>query len=143
MQSPGRYSPYIRRLRADSKFFFELQFCNEHGIPHSEFLKWDPIDRAKVLAFTIEKGDRCAMCGTGSWEWDAKQGGSKRAYEPVEKFCPGCYAKASVRTGMDSERNMDGVTIELARNDRSVGAARRHMSQIPKKRKGQRDAVVR
>ena len=46
----------------------------------------------------------------------------------MEKFCPGCYAKSSMRT-MDPSRNMDGVTIELARNDLSQEAAQRHLAQ--------------
>jgi hypothetical protein len=67
----------------------EMSFCNEHGIPHSEFLEWSPEDRAKALAFLMEKALRCDMCGTAEWEWDA----DRRAYEPVEKFCMGCYLK--------------------------------------------------
>jgi len=87
---------------------------------------WDPTDKAKMLAFASEKADRCTMCGTGTWEWDPAQGGNRHAYEPVEKFCAGCYAKAAMRH-MDAGRNTDGITIELARNDRSVQAAQRHV----------------
>lgn len=130
----SRPGPYQRRLRADSKFFFELQFCNEHGIPHSEYLQWDATDRAKMLAFAIVKSAHCVMCGTAPWEWDPKQGGSKYAYEAVEVFCPGCYAKASMRQ-LDPGRNTDGITVELVRNDRSVDTAKRHISR---KRMGQK-----
>lgn len=84
------------------------------------------VDRTKMLAFALEKAERCVMCGTGSWEWDPAVGGSRHAYEPVEKFCPGCYAKAAMRH-MDAGRNSDGITIELARNDRSQAAAQRHV----------------
>lgn len=98
--------PYRRRLRADSGFFLELQFCNEHGIPHSEFLGWEPADRAKALAFVIEKGQRCTMCGTAQWEWDE----NRFAYEPVEKRCPGCYVKDVMAEG--TSRN-PGITVEL------------------------------
>ena len=79
-----------------------------------------------MVAFLAEKAERCTMCGTGAWEWDPKQGGNRRAYEPVEQFCPGCYAKASMRN-LDPKRNSDGVTIGLARNDRSAEAAQRHL----------------
>jgi hypothetical protein len=92
------------------------------------------VDRAKLLAFAAEKGERCFMCGTAQWEWDPKQGGDRRAYEPVEKFCPGCYQKASMRT-MDPTRNMDGTTIELARNDNSPEAAQRHLLQKKRQEK--------
>jgi hypothetical protein len=130
----GRSGPYQSRLKADSKFFFELQFCSEHGIPHSEYLQWDPVDRAKNIAFATVKAAHCVMCGTAAYEWDPKQGGSKYAYEAVEVFCPGCYAKASMRQ-LDAGRNTDGVTFELVPNDRSLATAKRHISR---KRMGQR-----
>ena len=128
MLQRGRPDPYRRRLRADSKFFLELQFCNEHGIPHSEFLHWDPVDRAKVLAFLSVKAEHCVMCGTAQWEWDPKQGGNRYAYEAVEVFCPGCYAKASMRQ-LDTGRNTDGITFELAPNDAGLAAAKRKISR--------------
>jgi hypothetical protein len=131
----GRSHPYRRRLRADSKFFFELQFCNENGIPHSQYLQWDPTDRAKAMAFAAVKAEHCVMCGTAEWEWDPKQGGKRRAYEAVEKFCPGCYAKASMRN-LEDGRNSDGVTVELAPNDGSVEAAKRHVHQRRMVRRG-------
>jgi hypothetical protein len=106
----------------------ELQFCFEHGIPHSEYLAWDPVDKAKLVAYMVEKGSRCIMCGTADWEWDPKRGGNRRAYETVEKFCPGCYAKAAARTS-DTGRNMDGITIELVRNDNSIETLKRHALQ--------------
>jgi hypothetical protein len=123
----NRPTPYLRRLRADSKFFFELQFCNEHGIPHSQFLAWDPVDQIKMLAFAIVKNEHCVMCGTSQWEWDPKQGGKRAAYEAVEVFCPGCYAKASMRQ-LDAGRNTDGITVELVPNDTSLDTARRRVS---------------
>lgn len=76
-------------------------------------LRWSPEDRAKSLAFTYEKALRCTMCGTAEWEWDEAQGGKRHAYEAVEKFCHGCYARASGQTH-DPHRNMDGITVELA-----------------------------
>ena len=49
---------------------------------------------------------RCDMCGTASWEWDE----NRRAYEPVEKFCHGCYIKTVAGT---DNNDMPGTTIEL------------------------------
>lgn len=66
------------------------------------------------------------MCGTAQWEWDPKQGGSKYAYEAVEKFCPGCYAKASMRQ-LEAGRNTDGITVELVPNDSGIDTARRRV----------------
>lgn len=70
-----------------------MSWCKDAGIPHSEFLRWDVDDRAKILAFMLEEGTKCALCGTAEWEWDEEQGGDRRAYEPVERFCMGCHLK--------------------------------------------------
>ena len=95
----------------------ELSYCNEHGIPHSEFLEWLPEDRAKALAFVLEKGARCDMCGTAEWEWDA----DRRAYEPVEKFCMGCYLKHMA--GEDGAQ-LPGTTIAMEPTRSSSSAKR-------------------
>lgn len=116
MQQGPRRGPYRSRLRYDSEFFLELQLCSDYGIPHSTFLDWAPDDRAKAKAYFIEKALRCSMCGTADWEWDPNVGGSRRAYEPVEKFCMGCYLKAAAAP-RDPNRNTDGITVELARTD--------------------------
>lgn len=88
------------------------------------FLDWSDDDRAKAIAFVLEKGSRCFMCGTAGWEWDPEQGGSRHAYEAVEKFCHGCYVKSSMSRDIDSS---DGHTIELAPTA-GVEAARRHQA---------------
>jgi hypothetical protein len=80
------------------------------------------------MAFLATKAEHCVMCGTAAWEWDPKQGGKRRAYDAVEEFCPGCYAKASART-MDPGRNTDGISVVLVPNDNSVEAARRHVKR--------------
>lgn len=123
MQPGAGRKPYRGRLRVDSTFFLELQFCHENGLPHSQFLTWSPDDRAKTLAYMLEKGERCVMCGTAGWEWDPDQGGSRFAYEPVERFCQGCYIKQV--TSEESGRN-PGITVELAPTG-TREAARRHV----------------
>ena len=67
-----------------------MSYCYEKGIPHSEFLEWEPEDRAKTLAFALEQSARCTMCGTASWEWEE----DRFAYTAVEEFCHGCYQKS-------------------------------------------------
>jgi hypothetical protein len=67
-----------------------MSYCNEHGIPHSKFLNWDPEDRAKCIAFILESGLRCQMCGTAPWEWE----GNRFAFTAIDEFCQGCYQKA-------------------------------------------------
>lgn len=74
------------------------------------FLEWEPEDRAKALAWRLEKSSKCSMCGTAEWEWDPKQGGSKFAYEAVGRTCRGCYIKEAATE--ESERQ-PGLTIEL------------------------------
>jgi hypothetical protein len=83
-----------------------MSYCYEQGIPHSEFLEWLPEDRAKVIAFMVEKGTRCEMCGTAEWEWEA----DRRAYVPVEKFCMGCYLRHMAEEGGTT---MPGTTFVM------------------------------
>ena len=84
-----------------------MSYCYEKAIPHSEFLKWDPGDRAKVLAFAMEQTSRCSMCGTAEWEWEE----NKFAYTAVEDFCKGCYQKSvfSDREGT----SLPGTNVKL------------------------------
>lgn len=84
-----------------------MSFCCEKGIPHSVFLQWKPEDRAKVLAYLLEKAARCTMCGTAPWEWEE----NKFAYTPVEELCQGCYRKSVYQ---DTEgRSLPGTNVKL------------------------------
>jgi hypothetical protein len=85
----------------------EMSFCNEKGIPHSEFLQWVPEDRAKALAYIMENAQRCTMCGTAPWEWEE----NRFAYAATEEFCQGCYQK-SVFTDIES-RSLPGTNVRL------------------------------
>lgn len=121
--------PFHRdRLRYDGLFQAELTFCNSHGIPHSEFLEWDPDDRQKAIAFLLEEGSRCGMCGTADWEWvkEDEDGVEKpyRAYQPVGHFCMGCY----LRSVASEDSNEPGVTVKLVQST-SVEAARDILAQ--------------
>jgi hypothetical protein len=108
----------------------EMSYCYEKGIPHSEFLNWLPEDRAKTIAYQLEQSTRCGMCGTGEWEWEK----DRRAYEPVEKFCMGCYLKhmASEEAGQ-----MPGTSIGLepARGKRSA----KRLAKLKREYRGRRD----
>jgi len=96
----------------------EMSYCYENGIPHSVFLEWEPEDKAKTLAFMMEKGSRCELCGTAEWEWEADQ----FAYEPVEKMCKGCYLKHMAGEGAGQ---MPGSSISMEPT-RTIQAAQRH-----------------
>ncbi len=124
MQPGAGAGPYRRRLRVDPTFFLELQHCHEAGIAHSTFLAWAPADRAKALAFVLEKATRCVLCGTAEWEWNPALGGDRRAYEPTEKYCHGCYLKTIA--GEDTAAN-PGITVELAPTG-TPAAARRFLA---------------
>jgi hypothetical protein len=99
-------SLFRKRLRYDSTLYLEMSLCNEWGMPHSEFLEWEPDDRSKALAFAIEKGQKCGLCGTADWEWEE----DKRAYTPIEHFCLGCYYKGQLEEDSGSQK---GTTVQL------------------------------
>lgn len=86
----------------------ELAYCHERGIPHSRFLEeWDPEDRAKVAAFSMEQAERCSMCGTSPWEWAE----DPYAYEPHHQVCFGCQRKELLRD--DDEKPPAGSSVVL------------------------------
>ena len=94
-----------------------MSYCYEKGIPHSVFLSWSPEDRAKTRAYLLEQSSKCGMCGTAEWEWEK----DRRAYEPVEKFCMGCYLK---QLAGEESGQMPGTTISLEPS-RGIKAAQR------------------
>lgn len=121
MQQGAGRKPYRARLRFDADFFLELQYCVEHGIPHSTFLKWESTDRAKAIAYQMEKSERCQMCGTAGWEWQE----NRFAYEPVEEFCKGCYLK---HVANEDAGQIPGTSISLMPTG-TIEADRRHLKQ--------------
>jgi hypothetical protein len=84
-----------------------MSYCFERGIPHSKWLKWDPEDRAKTLAFALEQAGRCTMCGTAPWEWEE----NRFAFTPVDEFCQGCYQKAIF--GDTQGSSLPGTNVKL------------------------------
>lgn len=84
-----------------------MSYCFEKGIPHSKYLKWDPEDRAKMVAFAMESSERCTMCGTAPWEWEQ----DKFAFTPVDEFCQGCYQKAVF--GDTQGSSLPGTNVKL------------------------------
>ena len=61
-----------------------------YQIPHSAFLAWSRADRDKAMWHYLREAETCAGCGTRPDEWDPARGGSKTAYLPTERVCPGC-----------------------------------------------------
>jgi len=106
-----------------------MAYCNQHGIPHSVFLDWEPDDRQKAIAYLFEEGERCGMCGTADWEWtqvgDDGVQRPLRSYHPVGHFCMGCYLKSITS---EENSNEPGVTVRLVPAV-SVEAARDELAQ--------------
>jgi hypothetical protein len=84
-----------------------MSYCHDRGIPHSKFLEWEPEDRAKVLAYTLEYAGRCQLCGTAGWEWEE----NKFAFTAVEEFCQGCYQKQVFSDQQGS--SLPGTNVKL------------------------------
>lgn len=99
-----------------------MAFCNASGIPHSEFLEWDPTDRSKALAYELYKSSRCALCGTSPWEWEE----DRFAYEVREVHCMGCYMKQTYSESLG--KTLPGTTVELTKST-LVERAKREMSE--------------
>jgi len=84
-----------------------MSFCNDKGIPHSVYMEWEADDRAKAIAYMLESGARCSMCGTASWEWEE----NKFAYTAVDEFCQGCYQKSIF--GDTQGSSLPGTNVRL------------------------------
>lgn len=108
----------------------QMRFCNEHGMPHSQFLDWNPDDQAKALAMMFDDAQRCQLCGTADWEWEQ----DRHAYEPVLKTCLGCYYKEISREGQEIG---PGVTVALEKPGTMASAQRRMVHE----RLARRDAA--
>jgi hypothetical protein len=69
-----------------------MEFCAQHGIPHSVFLGWKIDDQDKALAWMLYERSRCPRCGTFPEEWLDEDG---RNVEPPPYYlrtraCLGC-----------------------------------------------------
>lgn len=93
-------------------------------------------DRAKMIAYKLEKGERCQLCGTAEWEWDPKQGGKKFAYEAVSKICQGCAVKD---VGQEETQKLPGSRVDL----RPTGTREWAIRQVMVRRRAKRRAAER
>src|SRR4051812_40774097 len=84
-----------------------MGYCHDKGIPHSVFLEWEPEDRAKVVAYSLEEASRCSLCGTARWEWDE----NRYAYTAVDEFCQGCYQKSAFSD--QESKSLPGTNVKL------------------------------
>lgn len=83
-----------------------------------------------MLAHLLEEAERCGLCGTAAWEWEA----NKRAYVPVEHLCMGCYMKEAMQ---EESSGLLGTTIRLVASG-SVANAKRLIKQRREAARGRR-----
>lgn len=97
-----------------------MAYCEDKAIPHSVFKGrvvgpgdpyWLDEDQAKVIAYRLEKAQRCHKCGTAGWEWET----DPHAYEPKIDVCIGC------------------VKLEAARKDISPGDQTKSLYLAPRR----------
>lgn len=73
-----------------------MAYCYDNALPHSHFLggpyEWTDLDRVKVMAYALERTERCPSCGTSPWEWQADQ----EAYVAIREQCPGCLRREAL-----------------------------------------------
>ena len=69
-----------------------MAYCGPHGIPHSAFIKWDPLDQDKALAWVIAERQRCSNCGTVPSDWLDGTGADREPppYVATSELCVGC-----------------------------------------------------
>ena len=77
------------------------------GIPHSEFLRWDPDDQALALAWRRIQAATCPRCGTSEWDWQHGR------FQAVLVRCKGCE-KLDVRIdGLSKATSRAGLKVRL------------------------------
>lgn len=115
-----------------------MSYCYEAGLAHSVFLSWEPNDRAKTIAYALEKGERCSSCGTAPWEWQA----DPEAYVAVRQQCPGCMRRETVVN--DSKDPPPGTAVVLITKSHAEDIRdhpERHQLDGPQVRRARRQAA--
>jgi hypothetical protein len=70
---------------------------------------WLEADRAKVIAYVLERALQCPMCGTSEWEHAEDPNG----YEAVFVTCPGCAKKDRLREESEEASTQPGTHVQL------------------------------
>ena len=106
-QHPAPGGDTGKRLRDDERLWEELSYCVPLGIPHSEFLNWDPDDQDKALAYVRDQGSRCGGCGTRKDDWED----DPDAFVGWHERCPGCERLEQERANV--EKDAKGIRYRL------------------------------
>lgn len=108
---------HVVRLREDDRFRLEMAYCGPRGIPHGQFLAWEPDDQDKALAWVLLDRAVCPGCGTFPDEWVDPMTGRTvpdPPYVPELVRCYGCAEReaftAEVRKGGG---DLDGMRVRL------------------------------
>lgn len=111
-----------------------MSYCHERGISHSHYhggpRMWEPEDRSKNLAYSLEKALLCSRCGTAEWETDQ----DPYAYEAVVEYCRVCHLR-DVAQEQNKDQTGSGQTIVML--PKKVAAALR--ARGPKARPSRAD----
>ena len=86
---------------------------------------WEPDDRDKLLAYMLERGSKCSMCGVSEWEWEDDWFG----YEPIVTTCHGCELKDMAR----EDATRPGSSIVLVPKEEAA-RLRAMPKQVPRRR---------
>lgn len=66
-----------------------MDYCAPKALPHSQFLAWDPLDRAKALAWQRRQRETHS-CGVHPDVWDPERGGDPDGLRLKTKLCRAC-----------------------------------------------------
>jgi hypothetical protein len=96
--------------------------------------RWLPEDRAKAIAYSIESGLRCHMCGTSEWQWEEDLG----AFEAIAKICLGCQRKDWQREENSELSQQAGVSLHLV-SRAEAKRIRETPNRVPNRRRRRED----
>lgn len=99
-----------------------MALCHEYGIGHSQWMKWEPSDRDKALAWLEYQGSLCHKCGTDPNEWLDEKG---RLIEPLpyvasSVICHGCATLEEARASVTDKDKAQVINHSLRKVSRKI-----------------------
>ena len=102
---------WTHRFHTDSLFVAQMAFCNRLGMPHSQFLEWDPVDQEKALAYETFERARCHECGIHPDDWPEET--SLDQEDPMEVVATRCYGCVALGDWLDAYKESYSVNGEV------------------------------
>lgn len=89
-----------------------------------------------MLAYALEKGETCQMCGTAKWQWDE----DSQAFEPVLDICPGCAQRDMFRESIGDQSRSPGASVILIPHavSKALRALPRRRPRSPREKAGKK-----